>query len=179
MSPPTRRIATLDDARAVLEELGAPQRLITHGHLVAEAANALLAACRALDIEVDRALVQAGAMLHDAGKSLHRAELEGPGALHEEEGQRLLLARGVDDRVARCCVSHARWATLECSFEELLVALSDKLWKGVRVPALEMKVIDAAAARLNADRWSIFVGLDSAFEMIANEGPARLARSIA
>lgn len=174
----SRRIATVDDARALLEEIGAPVRLVTHGLLVAEAAEALLVKMRELGIEVDASLVRAGAVLHDAGKSVHPSELGAPGAMHEEEGQRLLLARGVDPALARCCVSHARWNVLPCSLEELLVALADKLWKGVRVEELETKAIDAVVERSGGDRWSLFVDLDTCFEAIANEGPARLARSV-
>jgi hypothetical protein len=57
-------------------------------------------------------------------------------------------------------MSHARWSTMVASFEELLVALSDKLWKGVRKPDLEERVIDAIAARVGNQRWDVFVELD-------------------
>jgi putative nucleotidyltransferase with HDIG domain len=173
-----RRIASVDDARALLLEIGAPMRLVTHGLLVAEAAEALLFAVRAHAVEVDDALVRAGAMLHDAGKTLHPSELVAGGAEHEEAGEALLLDRSVDPAVARCCVSHARWKAMPCSLEELLVALADALWKGVRRPDLEERVIAAVAERANLDAWSLFVDLDSTFERIADEGPERLRRSV-
>ncbi|HET9955557.1 MAG TPA: hypothetical protein VFQ61_13680 [Polyangiaceae bacterium] len=37
---------------------------------------------------------------------------------------------------------------MEVCFEELLIALADKLWKGVRNPRLEQRCIDAVAAAL-------------------------------
>jgi len=150
-----------------------------HGRLVLEAANELLVKLKALGLTVDDALVRAGAMLHDIGKVVHPHELHAPGTLHEEAGERLLLERGVEGRIARCCVTHGRWATTKCSLEELLVALADTLWKGVRRERLERMVLDEIARRLEVDVWSIYVELDSCFEAIAEAGPDRLMRSSA
>ncbi len=168
---------TVDDALAVLDALGAPPRLVTHGSLVAEAANKLLTACHELGVAVDESWVRAGAVLHDAGKILYPLELDEPGARHEAAGEQLLLARGVDARGARCCISHAAWKRMPCALEELLVALADALWKGVRRPELETRVIDEIARQLIADRWRAFVDLDSCFERIADAGAERLMRS--
>jgi hypothetical protein len=172
-----RPLVTVDDALATLDALGAAPRLVTHGRLVAEAALELLAACRTLGLSVDESWVRAGAVLHDAGKIVHPTELDAPGALHEDAGEQLLLAHGVDARIARCCVSHAAWRRVPCSLEELLVALADALWKGVRRPELEAKVIDEIARQSAANRWSAFVDLDSCFERIADAGAERLLRS--
>ncbi len=162
----------------VLEAIGAPERLRLHGALVCEAADALIAKMRAMNVPVDEEWVRAGAWLHDAGKAVHREELEAPGHRHEQAGEALLLSHGVDARIARCCVSHAAW-NAERPLEELLVALADKLWKGVRQQDLETIVIDAVvAAAAKRDRWDIFVDLDSCFEAIAAEGDARLQRSL-
>jgi hypothetical protein len=49
--------------------------------------------------------------------------------------------------------------------------------KGVRRPELAAKVIDEIARQLAADRWSVFVDLDSCFERIADGGVERLLRS--
>src|SRR5260221_7661638 len=125
------------DAEAILTAVDAPRRLVVHGRLVLEAADALVKTLRHLGVTMDEEWIRAGAMLHDAGKTLHPAELDQPGALHEEAGQRLMLEHQVDARIARCCVSHAQWKKMECALEELLVALADKLWKGVRVPPSE------------------------------------------
>ena len=63
--------------------------------------------------------------------------------------------------------------------EELLVALADTLWKGVRRERLERMVLDEIARRLEVDVWSIYVELDSCFDAIAEAGPDRLMRSSA
>jgi hypothetical protein len=67
---------------------------------------------------------------------------------------------------------------MEVSLEELLVALADKLWKGVRNPRLEERCIDGIAAALGKARWDIFIELDSSFERIAADGQKRLERSL-
>jgi HD superfamily phosphodiesterase len=172
-----RRIETPEDAETLLVELGAPDRLVRHGRLVLEAADELLAQLRFLGIALDRHLVRAGALLHDAGKILHPGELSGGGAEHEPAGERLLAEHGIDLAIARCCMSHARWATMTCSLEELLVALADALWKGVRREALEKRVIDEIACRLGVSVWSVYTDLDSCFERIAEGGAERLQRS--
>ena len=64
---------------------------------------------------------------------------------------------------------------MDCSFEEWLVALADKLWKGTRDETLELRVIDEIAQRLGQDRWDVFMKLDSFFEALAADGPKRLA----
>lgn len=166
-----------EEAHALLRELGAPERLLTHARLVGEAAEALIVRLGALRVPLDVRLVRFGAALHDAGKVLHPAELGGAGGRHELDGEQLLLAHGVDPAIARCCRSHARWTEMDCTLEELVVALADKLWKGARVAPLEERVIDQVADQLGVGRWDVFVALDTAFEEIAAGGAERLARS--
>jgi hypothetical protein len=167
------------EAHSLLVELGAPRRLLRHVELVTEAASLLLAGLRRLRVPLNVDLVLAGVVLHDVGKIRHPAELDRAGGEHEPAGQALLLQHGVSPDLARVCVSHASWDQPETSFEELLVALSDKLWKGVRKPDLEERVIDGAAHRLERARWDVFVALDSLFEEIAADGSKRLERSLA
>jgi hypothetical protein len=66
---------------------------------------------------------------------------------------------------------------MQVTLEELLVALADKLWKGVRKPKLEERVIDLVATSVGKSRWDIFVDLDTCFEAIAADGVDRLERS--
>lgn len=165
------------DAYRLLARLGAPQRLLVHVRLVGEAADQLAAAYAALGIAFDARRIARGVAVHDAGKILHPAELEGPGSRHEPDGEALMLANGVPPDIARCCVTHAQWQHADVSFEERSIALADKLWKGKREEALELAIIDEAAARLGVDRWHVFDRLDSVFEDIAAGGPDRLARS--
>ncbi len=170
-------IETKQDAYDLLVSLGAPSRLVLHVQLVGEATEELLDELRRHGLDIDEDLVRLGVAVHDAGKILHPDELDALGDAHEPAGEKLLLEAGVRPEVARCCLSHARYDSMQVSFEELLVALSDKLWKGARVEALELRVIDAAAAALGKDRWDIFAELDGCFERIAGEGDRRLARS--
>jgi len=90
----------------------------------------------------------------------------------------MLVERGVSARISRCCLSHARWDRMECSTEELLIALADNIWKGKRVEVLELLVIDRIAGQLGKDRWDLFSELDFKFEEIALSGHEKLQRSI-
>jgi len=169
---------TVTTARELIVRLGAPPRLVQHAVLVGEAAELVLEALSARRIPVDADFVRLGVVFHDAGKILHADELERPGHEHEPAGERLLLDAGVEPRVAHCCVSHARWDEDEVSFEERLVALADKLWKGKREPDLEKRVVEEAAARAGRAFWDLFTDLDERFEAIAATGDERLARSV-
>jgi hypothetical protein len=168
---------TAEEARRLLAELDAPARLVKHVELVGEAADAILGTVAAEGVRVDAELVRTGVLVHDIGKIWHPAELVGPGSSHESAGERALLERGWDADVARICWTHARWIDPSCTLEELLVALADKLWKGVRVPDLEERVIDAIASRLGRDRWDIYTVMTDAFDEVAAGGSHRLERS--
>lgn len=151
--------------------------MLRHVELVGEAGEALLKKAAELGVPLDADLIRVGIAIHDAGKITVSSELDVPGAEHEPAGQQLLLAHGVSPEVARICLTHAQWASMPVRLEELVVALADKLWKGVRNPALEERVIDGMATALGEDRWSLFVELDNLFEEIAAGGSARLERS--
>lgn len=168
---------TRADACRLLEQLGASKRLLLHLRLVGEAADLLTQGYGKLGIPFDAKLVELGVAVHDAGKIMHPEELDGPGALHEPAGLALLLNHGVQPDVAKCCVSHAAWNAQDASFEELSVALADKLWKGKREIELELLVIDAAAFKLGVTRWDVYLELDLLFEGIASSGAERLRRS--
>ena len=169
---------TPEQARALLRDLGAPPRLLRHVALVSEAAEALLAKLHRLGVPIDAVFVRVGVVIHDVGKALHPQELDEPGDQHEAAGGALLLSRGISERLARVCITHARWDQPHVSLEELLIALADKLWRGKRMSKLEERVIDSAAARIQKHRWDLFVALDACFEAIADEGSARLSRSL-
>lgn len=169
--------ASREAARKLLQDLGAPPRLLRHVELVGEAGEQLLERANQLGIPLDAELVRAGIVLHDVGKIVVPSELDAPGAEHEPTGELLLLEHGVSPELARVCVSHARWASMSVSLEELVIALADKLWKGVRKPALEERVIDGMATALRRERWDLFVELDGLFEKIAASGTSRLERS--
>ena len=167
-----------NEAFNLIDQLGAPEHLKNHVTLVGEAADLLISAIDDLGIKLDFDFIRAGVVIHDIGKVVHTSEMTGPGSEHEPEGEKMLLEKNISPRLARVCMSHARWDQMECSFEELLIALSDKLWKGKRVESLELKVVDSAAQYLKKDRWDLFSDLDIKFEEIASGGHERLQRSV-
>ncbi len=166
------------DALKLMRNLEAPEHLLTHVKLVGEAADLILDKCEQLCVPIDSEFVRIGVVIHDVGKIVHAREMTGPGSQHEPEGEKILLSEGVSAKIARCCMSHARWHEMDCSTEELLIALADKLWKGKRVESLELLVIDRFAAALKKERWDIYQELDSQFELIAADGNDRLNRSV-
>lgn len=171
-------IKSKDDAYDLLRSLSAPEHLLTHVSLVGEAADMLIEKFAELNLNIDFEFIRIGVAIHDTGKIVHTSEMTGPGSKHEPEGLRILISEGVSEAIARCCMSHAQWSEMECSLEELIIALSDKLWKGKRVEQLELLVIDRIASKLNKERWDIFQDLDSHFELIAIGGDDRLNRSV-
>jgi hypothetical protein len=160
-----------------LQELGAPDKLIRHLALVGEAAELLIEKLERMQVPFDARFVRLGVALHDAGKIKYPEELHAKGKRHEPAGEALLLQQGLAAELARCCVSHGQWQTLDCSFEELLVALADTLWKGKRGEELENRVIEKTARLLACEPWDLFLEMDSHFELIAAGGVERLWRS--
>jgi hypothetical protein len=172
-------LATPHDGIELLAALGASRRLVRHHELVVEAAVILCdRLAREVDVAFDRDTVLLGAALHDAGKIMHPEELTGSGTQHEAAGRKLLTDRGVPALLARFCVTHASWDTAECTLEDQLVALADKLWKGKRVDALEQLLVGRIAAATNQQPWAVFDRIDAICEAIAAQGPDRLARSL-
>jgi HD domain len=172
-----RTFVTVDDAYVFLRELGASSKLIIHVKLVAEASELLIAKLRLLDIGFDISFVRLGVAFHDAGKILHPEELQIKGINHEAAGEQLLLANGIDNELARCCRSHGQWQNMECTLEELLVALADTLWKGKRSQDLENLVVKRLSKQYSRDYWELFMEMDACFEEIAEDGYSRLMRS--
>jgi hypothetical protein len=167
---------TLAEALAFLREAGAPPRLVRHAELVAEVANEVVDAIAALGVSIDRKEIVVGAALHDAGKIACPDELTGPGRAHEAAGEQLLRERGVPDSVARFCRTHGLAPSAMPGVEDLVVAVSDKLWRGARNEEAELALVDAVARQQGSDRWAVFTPLDECFERIARGGDKRLAR---
>lgn len=168
---------TVDDAYQFLKKMDAPSKLIVHVKLVGEAAELLISKLRELQVNFNKDFVRLGVALHDSGKIIHPKELVAKGSNHETDGEKFLIANGVDPKLARCCRSHSQWRVMECSFEELLIALADILWKGKRNAQLEDMVITRLARKSHKEYWELFLEMDSCFEMIALEGDSRLLRS--
>ena len=172
-----RKLETKKEAIELLKELGASDKLVKHVELVSEAGEQIISKLEQTDIKLDKSYIRIGIILHDAGKTLYPSELKEKGNRHEEAGEKLLLEKGVEAKIARCCRSHAQWNEMECSLEELLIALSDNLWKGSRKTELENLVINRLSVLFNCDYWDLFIEFDSFFEFVASDGFARLQRS--
>ena len=171
--------ANVDDALKLLGSLGASPWLVRHHELVAEAALVICdRLARDLAVVCDRDLVLVGAALHDAGKIVHPDEMTTAGHRHEPAGQALLAARGVPASISRFCITHARWDAEQCTLEDELVALADKLWKGKRDAALENQLVARIAASTAREPWHVFDRFDAICEAVAVDGPERLARSV-
>jgi HD domain len=177
MNNQTKTFQTVHDAYQLLQELGAPSKLMLHVKLVGEAAEVLISKLHELEVQFDESLVRLGVAFHDTGKILYPEELVAKGNKHEADGEVLLTTNGVEPKLARCCRSHAQWQTMECSFEELCIAIADTLWKGKRSSQLEELFIKVLATLCNKDYWDLFVEMDCCFEIIASDGDSRLLRS--
>jgi HD domain len=173
-----KKFYSIDDAYEFLQELDAPPHLIQHVKLVGEAGEILISQFQHLNLSFDPEWIRLGIVFHDTGKILYPVELIEHGNQHEAAGEKFLLDRGIDPKIARCCRSHGQWNLIDCHFEELVIALSDCLWKGKRNAELKHRTISKAAQILQQDYWDIFVKLDDRFEEIARGGDLRLSRSI-
>ncbi len=163
---------------ALLRQVSAPPRLAAHLRLVHDVAWQLTAALREYypALAFDRDAVLFGAATHDIGKVVHPAELSGPGSRHDQAGRELLLAHGVDGRLARLAASHgSSWQEPDAGTEDLLVSLADKVWKAKRVPELEDRVIGRVCAADGGSRWEVFLVLDDLLDGIAARADERLA----
>ncbi|GAA4619371.1 HD domain-containing protein [Actinoallomurus liliacearum] len=164
-------------AEALLRDLNAPPRLAAHLRAVHDVAHQIL---DWLDhdhgnVAADREAVLFGAATHDIGKTIHVDELSGPGSAHEKAGHHLLLAHGVEERLARFARTHAAWTEPGITLEDLLVGLADKVWKAKRVPDLEQRVVDHLAEASGQEAWQAFLDLDDLLTGIAVDADRRLA----
>ncbi|WP_327319864.1 HD domain-containing protein [Streptomyces sp. NBC_01235] len=165
------------EVAALLDEIGAPPRLVAHLRAVHDVAARLVdwAGRHCPALVIDREAVLFGAATHDIGKTLHPGELSGPGARHEEAGRELLLARGVRPGLARFAGTHASWTTPDVGPEDLLVSLADKVWKNKRVAELEDLVVAELSRAGGRPVWQEFLDLDEFLTGLGEDADSRLA----
>lgn len=171
------RLLTAQDGIALLRSLGASRWLLRHHELVVEAAVLICDALEEWGLTFDRDTVLLGASVHDAGKIVHPEEMSASGHRHEVAGRDLLANSAVPAEIARFCVTHAAWEGADCTIEDELVALADKLWKGKRDEALERLLVTRIAALTKQEPWNVFSRFDSICDAVAAGGPERLSRS--
>ncbi|WIM92665.1 HD domain-containing protein [Actinoplanes oblitus] len=164
-------------AAELLTALRAPARLGAHLRAVHDVAWRLTGWLGGAypGLRFDRRAVLFGAATHDIGKVLHPEELSGPGSRHEDAGRWLLLAAGVDPRLARFAGSHGRWDAPGARLEDLLVAVADKVWKANRVPDLEYLVVQRLVVVSGQEPWTAFLTLDGQLDALAAGAGGRLA----
>jgi hypothetical protein len=164
-------------ASALLRETGAPPRLAAHLRVVHDVAVALTGwvetACPAAPFDRDTVLF--GAATHDIGKIVHAGELSEPGSRHEAAGEQLLREAGVEPQLARFAGTHGSWHADRAGFEDHLVSLADKIWKGKRQEDLEQLVVERIALLNGQAPWEAFLALDDELTALAANADARLA----
>ncbi|MFE5091496.1 phosphohydrolase [Streptomyces sp. NPDC056638] len=175
VSPPMLPLP--DRVAELLSELGSPPRLAAHLRAVHDVAHQLVdwVEQRYPAVVFDREAVLFGAATHDVGKTVHLAELSGPGSAHEEAGQALLLDHGISPELARFAATHASWVDARVGLDDLLVSLADKIWKNKRVPDLEDIVVDRLAEATGRAAWEEFIALDGVLADIGDAADERLA----
>ncbi|MEU6343502.1 HD domain-containing protein [Streptomyces sp. NPDC046977] len=162
---------------ALLLRLQSPPRLAAHLRAVHDVAHepADWAREHCPGLPVDREAVLFGAATHDIGKTVHEAELSGPGSAHEEAGREPLLAHGFPAELARSAGTHASWARSAVTVEELLVGTADKVWKNPRVPDPEDRLVARPAEANGTARRVEFLALDDILGRIGEQAGRRLA----
>tara|TARA_R110002095_G_scaffold6094_3_gene12731 strand:- start:123 stop:668 length:546 start_codon:yes stop_codon:yes gene_type:complete len=166
-----------EDVQRLCTKLNCPPLLFSHLTLVFDVSVDLVHKLRQKfpDLEFDHEAVCFGAATHDFGKIQHSNELTGPGCQHEVAGPALLKEHGVEPRLSRFTRTHGSWLQEELPLEDLLVALSDCVWKGQRLEELERQVIGRIATQTNSEQWEVFSKLDGLLEEITAQGDERLA----
>ena len=161
----------------LLTEMDAPPRLAAHLRAVHDVASQIVAWVRERYpvADVDAPIVLAGAALHDIGKVLHPDELSGPGSSHEDSGYQLLLAHGIDVRVAQLVRDHGSWRRTEASLDLLLVCLADSVWKDKRQVELEQLVVERIATATGEAAWAVYAEMDERLTEIGSLAVQRLA----
>jgi len=154
---------------ALLKILNSPVRLKRHLCIVHTTAFEILTLLKVEwpKLEINQELILFGAATHDIGKTEITDELFESGKRHELTGMTILLNQGFTKEQSRFALTHGTWQDDSLNIEDLLVALSDKIWKGSRVDDLEELVGQKLSSMLNCDYWDVNGKLDSILSRIA------------
>ncbi len=153
----------------LLEILNSPVRLKRHLSIVHITAFDILTQLKVEwpFLKINQELVLFGAATHDIGKTVITDELFESGKRHELTGMTILLNHGFTNEQSRFAKTHGNWQDKNLKIEDLLVALSDKIWKGNRIDDLEKLVGQKLSSMLNCDYWEVYGKLDSILSQIA------------
>lgn len=135
------RIPSREECLALLEKYGADDRLKKHSIMCSRVALATGKGCGS-----DERLLEAGALLHDIGRTVTHS------IFHGVEGYRILKREGMDEAIARFCSTHVGAGLLRRTarklklpdqdyiprtIEEKIVCNSDTLLKGDKVVPID------------------------------------------
>ncbi len=161
----------------LLEILNAPTRLRRHLSIVHSTALELIKAFQEnwLALDMDTNAILFGAATHDIGKIIITKELYSKGNLHEAVGYNLLLEQGFSPYLSRFAKTHGNWNSESSTLEDLLVTLSDKIWKGKRINELEEQISLIISQQLSLDFWETYQKLNLMLERISLSADEKLA----
>lgn len=165
-----------DHISELLSKLDAPDRLKKHLQLVHAVTNELLSHIQQKwpEMTLDKELVLFGASTHDIGKSKVQSELFESGKKHEAIGHEMLLTLGFSEEQSRFAFTHGNWEEENLPLEDLLVSLSDKIWKGKRIDLLEEKVTQKISEKTETEFWEVYGSLDEIVSRVCVESDQRL-----
>ncbi len=130
--------------------------------------------CNGHYLKIDKDAVLFGAATHDIGKLMCKHEIYEEGNDHLELGYKLLKDLGYTERFACFAKNHETRVYGERTLEELLVSLSDVIWKGIRLNELEESVVQKIAERINKGFWEVYPKLDLIISTITSQSDERL-----
>jgi tRNA (cytidine56-2'-O)-methyltransferase len=149
------RIPGREECLALLEKYGADDRLKKHSIMVSRVALAMGKGC-----DNDSRLLEAGALLHDIGRTVTHS------IFHGVEGYRILKREGMDEAIARFCSTHVGAGLLKSTakklklpdqdyiprtIEEKIVCNSDTLLKGDKVVKIDVIAKDYKEKGLSSE----------------------------
>lgn len=157
-----KRIPSREEALRMLEEAGCPPEVIEHCKDVASLALDIARACLRNGADVDLRLVEAGALIHDIGRSRTHS------IAHVFLGAEMAERMGLDGRLVRIILSHScgvspglaeemGWPREACepkTLEEKIIAYADKLVERGRVLAFE-KALSKLIEELGPDHPAV------------------------
>ena len=160
----------------LLEEFEAPKRLKRHLQLVTKVADTITkeVTIHFQNLIINKNEVIFGAASHDIGKLLIQKELFEKGKKHEQAGFDFLIQHGFSKDLARFTKTHGQKDFNDLPLEDLLVILSDKIWKGKRVNELEEIIVDNISKKTQIEYWKIFTKMDNIISSISQTSEARL-----
>jgi len=166
-----------NEVNNLLEHFDAPQRLFRHLTIVNSTAFYIIEQLKSEwpNLPLNEKEILFGASTHDIGKVKITSELYEKGKKHEEEGFKILKEFGFRDKESRFTITHGNWNTSNLHIEDLLVCLSDKIWKGKRINELEELITTNISELTKTDFWEVSVKLELILEKIAIGSDDRIA----